>query len=388
MEASTGSIFRTYFDAYKVHYPQPLHKLKAVTCLQTCRTAARGGHVERCPEGHVTHVHYNSCKHRSCPQCNGLPGQRWLEKTEAKLLDCDHFHVVITLPHYLIILWWANPRLMADLLFKCATKTIRKLLADPKHLGAEVGMICTLHTWGRDLSRHPHLHCLVTGGGITENGDWKAVKNDYLLPYKVLRKCFRGCYVKALREAYKKGKLRLPRGLSETDLHKLIDKVASRVKWNTHICERYGHGKGVAIYLARYARGGPINNKQISINPEGQIVLRHKDHLTQRKKNTPLSTDEFMRRILWHIPEPRQHVARYYGLYHAKKSAIRASCRTKLGQAPEVAPPLLDCETYLEQLGVKIETHCNVCGARLVSELLIANQQAPPEEHQATKQAA
>ena len=143
MEATVGGLFREHFDDYQKRYPQPLHKLKAVSAMQRCRTAEMGGHVSRCPEGHVQEVHYNSCKHRSCPQCHALPTQRWLEQQKSRLLDCDHYHAVFTIPHYLIALWARNQRLMADLLFRCAMETLRELLSDPKYLGATVGILAT-----------------------------------------------------------------------------------------------------------------------------------------------------------------------------------------------------------------------------------------------------
>jgi len=235
MEATVGGIFREHFDEYQKRYPQPLHKLKAVSAMQRCRTAEMGGHVRRCPHGHVEEVYYNSCKHRSCPQCSSLPTERWLEKQKAKLLECDHYHVVFTMPHYLIALWWCNPRRMADLLFQCATETLRELLADPKYLGATVGILATLHTWGRDLIRHPHLHCLVTGGGCSPSGQWIGVSGEFLLPYRVVRKILRAKYVAGLRKAYEAGELKLPRGLGERGFEALMSKVGRRVKWNTRI---------------------------------------------------------------------------------------------------------------------------------------------------------
>ncbi len=187
-----------------------------------CRTAAMGGHVTRCPNGHIEQVHYNSCKNRSCPQCNSLPTERWLDKQKAKLLECDHYHVIFTVPHSLIALWWCNQRLMSDLLFRSASETLKELLADPKYLGATVGILATLHTWGRDLSRHPHLHCLISGSGRTDTGEFKQSTSDYLLPYRVLRKLFRGKYVAGLRKANKVGKLQLPRGLSEAAFEQVL----------------------------------------------------------------------------------------------------------------------------------------------------------------------
>ncbi len=167
MTATVGSVFRDHFEGYNKSYPQPLFKLKAVSAIIGCRTAAMGDHILRCPNGHIETAHYNSCKHRHCPLCNALPSARWLEGRQAIVLDCDHYHAIFTLPHYLLALWEYNNRLVGDLLFSCSVDTLRKLLDDPKYLGANVGILAALHTWGRDLAKHPHLHLLITGGGWT-----------------------------------------------------------------------------------------------------------------------------------------------------------------------------------------------------------------------------
>jgi len=378
MEATVGGVFRRHFDDYKDRYPQPLHKLKAVTAIMRCRTAEMGGNVSRCPHGHVEEVHYNSCKHRSCPQCNSLPTERWLENQKSKLLDCTHYHAIFTLPHYLIAVWWCNQRLMGVFLFRGSTETIRELLADAKYLGATVGILASLHTWGRDLSQHPHLHLLITGGGWSPEGEWTPVTGDFLLPYRVVRKLFRGKYVAALRKAHEAGELQLPPGLSDADFEHLLTKVGRRVKWNTHICEPYSHGVGVATYLARYARGGPFRNTQIQQLDEERILFRYTEHRTHRKENKRLSIDEFQRRILWHIPEKGQHIIRYYGLYHGQKAAIRAHCRDHLGQLPEQKPEPLDWQTFLERLGIQPVTKCPICGATLENTPLERRQGAPP----------
>ncbi len=381
MKSTVGSLFRDHFEEYNQRYPQPLFKLKAVSAFMRCRTAAMGGHLQCCPNGHIEKAHYNSCKHRNCPLCNALPSARWLEKQQAMLLDCDHYHAIFTLPHYLLALWRHNTRLMADLLFRCAIETLRKLLDDPKYLGASVGILACLHTWGRDLNQHPHLHLLITGGGWTPERTWKAVSGDFLLPYRIVRKIFRAKYVEALNQAFQAGELQLPPGLQAKDFERLMKKVASRVKWRTHFCEPYAHGKGVVTYLARYVKGGPFKNQQIQFDTDERITFRYTDHRDNTKKPCTLHHDEFMRRILWHIPEKGHQRIRYYGLYHSHKKALRQQCREQLGQylEPE-AKVVLSWEQYLAQLGVNPLANCPVCGARLIQSALpvTPHQQAPP----------
>ena len=241
MEATLQNILQQRFKTYARQHPQPLHKHKTVQALMDCRTQVLGGHMQSCPQGHIDRIWYNSCKNRSCPKCSALPTERWLNSQKARLLDCDHYHVIFTLPHQLHALWWANNRIMTQLLFQAATSTLTELLNDKKYLGAKPGILASLHTWGRNLSRHPHLHCLVTGGGINHNNEWMPVKNGYLLPFRVVRSLFRGRFIAALRNAFRKGTLDLPTELNESTFHGLLNRLAKKTQWNVHIQERYAH---------------------------------------------------------------------------------------------------------------------------------------------------
>ena len=171
-----------------------------------CRSVALGGDVKKCPKGHGEGVWYNSCGHRSCPQCSHLRKERWLEKHKARLLACEHFHVIFAIAHEFDELWRLNTRLMNEVLIRSARDTLFELLADERHLGAQVGVMMALHTWGRTLSLHPHVHCLVTGGGITSSGKWQAVTNGYLLPVRVVRLIFRGKFLDGVGKALDGGR--------------------------------------------------------------------------------------------------------------------------------------------------------------------------------------
>src|SRR5262249_33419090 len=166
--------------------PRPALARRAACPIGQRRTAALGGHVQACPDGHVSRIWYNSCRHRSCPQCAYLQTERWLVLQRARLLACDHYHVIFTLPHDLNPLWLANVPLMTTVLFQAVRDTLCTLLADPKYLGAQPGIIAALHTWSQTLMLHPHIHCLVTGGGLTPMGQWVAVRNGFLLPARVV----------------------------------------------------------------------------------------------------------------------------------------------------------------------------------------------------------
>jgi hypothetical protein len=227
-----------------------------------CRTAALGGHVQACPDGHVSRVWYNSCRHRSCPQCAYLQTERWLARQRARLLACDHYHVIFTLPHDLTPLWLANVQVMTTLLFQTVRDTLCTLLADPQYLGAQPGILAALHTWSQTLVLHPHVHCLVTGGGLTPDGQWQAVRQGLLLPARVVMAVFRGKMLDAIRQAYAREALVLPEGLRPQPFVNLLNRLGhpTKTRWNVRIMERYRHGAGVVTYLARYVRGGPIKH--------------------------------------------------------------------------------------------------------------------------------
>jgi Putative transposase/Transposase zinc-binding domain len=204
-------------------------------------------------------------RHRSCPQCAYLQTERWLALQRARLLACDHYHVIFTLPHDLNPLWLANVPVMTALLFQAARDTVVELLADDKYLGAQQGIIAALHTWSQTLVLPPHLHCLVTGGGLTPDGQWQAVRNGFLLPVRVVMAVFRGKMLSALRRACERDELVLPEAMRPQQFLNQLNRLGHPRKTRWHVCimERYAHGAGVVTYLARYLRGGPLKNARL-----------------------------------------------------------------------------------------------------------------------------
>ena len=349
---------------------------KAVEQICRCRTAALGGHTQVCPEGHVKRNWYNSCKHRACPECNFTSVERWLDKQKARLLKCDYYHVIFTIPHELHPLWLFNASSMTNLLFKAIRNTLFELLGDPKYLGAEPGVTIGLHTWGQMAALHPHGHCLVTGGGLTPDGVWKAVKNGYLLPGRVARDLFRGKMLAAIRHEVEHEKLTIPTGTRPQQVLNLLNKLG-RVKWNVCIQERYAHGNGVLTYLGRYMRGGPISNRRIISWTEEKVRLRYKDYREseeggKRHKYLELSTDEFLRRLLLHIPEPGRKVVRSFGLYAGCRRDDLNLCREMLDQEPVQEVKVRKWQDCVSRLGDKDPSRCPVCGARMVQREVIA----------------
>ena len=338
-----------------------------------CRTAAMGGHVRACPEGHETRVHFNSCRHRACPQCGRSRVESWLAARLAQLLPCDHYHVIFTLPHELEPLWHAQRARMQDLLFGCVRDTLLELLGDAKYLGARPGVIATLHTWGRTLSFHPHVHCLVTGGGLSASG-WKPVRNGYLLPVRVVRKLFRGKLLAALRQALAQGRLLLPSGFSRVRLESLLRLLGTRT-WNVHLRERYAHGRGVLVYLGRYLRGGPIPNRRLVALTDHAVVFRYTDHRDAKSKLLSLPIEHFVQRLTWHVPEPRLHLVRYWGLYARDRSAEREAARAEIGPpAPCAGSPTASRAAR----PTPADTPCTTCGRVLVLVAVWTRGREPP----------
>jgi hypothetical protein len=373
------SIFEQHFGAYAAVHRLPLRFHKAAAALMACRTAALGGHVQACPEGHEQRVWYNSCKHRSCPQCAYLQVEQWLASQQARLLACDHYHVVFTLPRELHALWRTNRRRFADLLFRAVRDTLFTLLADPRYLGATPGLIAALHTWGRTLCLHPHVHGLVTGGGWTADGAWKPVRGGFLLPVRVVAALFRGKLLAALREGLRHGTLRVPDGARPQAVANELNRLG-RVRWNVYLKERYPHGRGVVTYLARYLKGGPIANPRLLAAEEGAVTFRYTDHRDGRRKAMTLAADDFLGRVLEHVPPPGSHGVRAYGLYAASKRAWLDRARDLLGQPPAEPPPVLTWQEVWIDGGDADPTRCTVCGRPLVCTLPVPRRRPPPLE--------
>lgn len=366
MEATLQDIFSQSFSAYARNKKLPHKHYKAANAIMRCRTSSLGGHLYRCPQDHEQQIQYHSCKHRSCPLCNALPKARWAAAQQTRLLACDHYHVIFTLPHELLDLWRYNSRWLADQMFQACRDTLIMLLSDPKHLGALPGIMMTLHTWGRTLSLHPHIHCLVTGGGLDHARHWRALKYDYLLPVAVVKSVFRGKLLSRLWEALTARRLILPPWQTPAAIQRLLRQLNDK-KWNVRLQERYTHGQGVMLYLSRYVKGGAIGNKRITQTTPTTVTFQYKDHHDNAHKTLTLKRRHFMARVLWHVPETGQHTVRHCGLYSHRSRAKRNLCRASLGQAPEaetVAP--LEWQRFLTDLGQGNKGKCSQCGRPLL----------------------
>ena len=326
------TIIKTAYQAYEATHSLPYHVRKAAQALMKCRTAELGGHVQACPEGHYHRQWYNSCRHRVCPQCNWLQIEQWLQKQNERLLRCAHYHMIFTLPHELNEIWLQNVRRMTNLLFIAVRDTLYEFFKDERHIGGKPGIIATLHTWSQTLILHPHIHCLLTEGGLKEDGGWVSTRlKGYLLPVRAVMALFRGKLLAYIDRAVEKGELTLPEGMTIQRWRNLKNKLG-RKKWNVHIRERYDHGKGILIYLSRYMRGGAISNKRIASYTEKGISFQYRTSEASKQGVMTLSAADFIQRYFLHVPEPHTKVVRSYGLYAPTAEDELSLCRYRFGQ--------------------------------------------------------
>ena len=350
--------------------------------MLACRTALLGGHVHACPEGHLERIWYHSCRHRLCPPGAWVQVERWLARQKARLLACEHDQVICTIPHELNALWLAHVAVMSGRLFASVHDTLLELLDDAKYLGAQPGIIATLHTWSQTLGLHPHVHGLVTGGGLHAAGQWVAVRHGFLRPMRVVMAVCRGQLRAAMHPSLQHGQLTLPEGKSRQQLENLRHKLG-RQQWHVPIRERYPHGQGVLVYLARYLRGGPLSNRRLRACDGQQVVFAYEERAKgaggqaqQRTMDVPL--EPFIGRWLLHVPPAGAVRVRCWGLYAHTQGDALAQCRQQVGQGPVEDPELLDGLREGAAWGEAPPERCPVCGQRLVCTALIPRAGAPP----------
>jgi hypothetical protein len=285
---------------------------------------------------------FHSCRNRGCTICNKKGQNQWLEKQKNRLLNCGHFHLVFTLPSEYHSLWLYNRKWFINTHFKVVSETLKILLHEPtsskdngkKHLGATTGFISVLHTWGRKLNLHPHIHCIITAGGLTNKGVWKKCEGDYLVPIRAIKVLYRGKFQAYIKSLIQSDEINIPDTETKASLIRLHRSVFKK-EWSINIQKKYDHGNGVMNYLSRYLGASPIKPQQIIEADDKKITFTYKDHRESKIKLLSLTTDEFMKRYLMHQPERRVHTVRYYGLYSHQNKEKRQYCETILGRTKE-----------------------------------------------------
>ncbi len=324
-----------------------------------CRTAALGGHRDRCSGcGHQA-ISYNSCRNRHCPKCQGNARARWLAARSAELLPVPYFHIVFTLPHELSALVLQNKRLLYDLLFRTSAATLLEVARDPKHLGADIGLLSVLHTWGQNLQHHPHVHCVVPGGGLALDGSrWVAASSRFFLPVHVLSRVFRGKFTAELRQLLLQNKLQFHGSLKELEAPERFQRFLRQLfskDWVVYAKPPFGGAEHVLNYLARYTHRVAISNHRLVSFKDDRVSFRWKDYAASSKQKVmTVSADEFLRRFLTHVLPKGLVRIRHFGLFaNRKRSASLLRCRFLLkvdAPPPQPAPSQIKCPLCSEPM--------------------------------------
>ncbi len=389
LKLEIADIFRYYGGDYRqTHRAELSHEQwRVMNAIEACRTATLGGHLEQCDRcGHERNA-YNSCRNRHCPKCQSLVREQWLDDRQAELLPTGYFHVVFTLPEPVAAIALQNKRVVYNLLFRATAETLRTLAADPKHLGAEIGFIAVLHTWGQNLLHHPHLHCIVPGGGLSPDGTrWIACRPGFFLPVRVLSRLFRRLFLEGLQQAFDRGELQFHASLETLQDPQNFTRYLAPVRnseWVVYAKPPFGGPKQVLAYLGRYTHRVAISNHRLVRAESGRVAFRWKDYRNgNRKKIMTLEADEFIRRFLLHVlPHGLQRI-RYFGfLGNRHRKEKLAQCRTLLNgeQPPERPPKSTDYRDRFETLTGRSLRQCPHCpggGMTIIASLL-----RPPRAH-------
>ena len=371
-----AEIFRRHGSAYRQAHDGHLGRVerRVMSAIELCRTAALGGHTEQCAECGLIRVAYNSCRNRHCPKCQGQARADWLADRQAELLPVPYFHIVFTLPAPVAAIAFQNKAVVYAILFKAAAETLRTIAADPKHLGAEIGVVAVLHTWGQTLHHHPHVHCVVPGGGPSPDGTrWVACRPGFFLPVRVLSRLFRRLFLEHLEAAFEAGDLRFAGDLAGLSTpaafaRRLAD--LRRRAWVVYVKRPFGGPEQVLAYLGRYTHRVAIANSRLVSLTDGQVAFRWKDYRRHgRARIMSLDADEFIRRFLLHTLPDGFHRIRHYGfLANGHRAAKLLLCRKLLAQSPPVVPPAPVAEPHddRDQRTSHVFDRCPCCGGPMI----------------------
>jgi len=376
-----ADVVRLHGEDHRRTHPLSAAQDKVLRRIATCRTAALGGHVDECGRCGHQRISYNSCRDRHCPKCQGPQRAQWLEQRLERLLPVPYFHVVFTLPDDLNPLLLRNKKVGYRILFDAASKTLRQIAGDPRHLGAEVALTAVLHTWGQNLLFHPHLHCVVTGGGLAPDGTrWIAARDRYFLPVKVLGKLFRGKFLAMLDDAYKSGTLDLVGSTASLANPKAWAALRDRLynkDWVVYAKPPFGGPEQVFRYLGRYTHRVAISNHRLIRLTNGNVTFSVRDYADDgRRKNLTLKADEFLRRFLLHVLPGNFVRIRHYGLCAARNVRTKLVTAQNLlePQRDEASPEPPEIQTWFErfaaQTGIDVMA-CPCCGRPLFRREII-----------------
>jgi Putative transposase/Transposase zinc-binding domain len=377
--------FRRYGEDYREKHGASMStaQQRVMTAIEVCRTAALGGQIEQCDACGHQRICYRSCRNRHCPKCQSLARAEWIEHRRAELLNCEYFHVVFTVPEEIAAIAYQNKELVYRILFRATAETLRTISADPKHLGAEIGFFAVLHTWGSNLLFHPHLHCVVPGGGISPDGTrWIFCKPGFFLPIRVLSRLFRHLFLEQLQTAYDSSQLQFFAALQYLQGRRQFASYLARARkaeWVVYAKPPFAGPQQVLDYVGRYTHRVAISNNRLLDIEAGQVRFRWKDYRDKgQQKTMRLSAEEFIRRFLLHVlPDGFQRI-RYYGFFGNRYRQTKlARCRELLGMAaPTAVLTSGDYRDLHEELTGTSLRECPIChrGHMVIIEIVDANR--------------
>jgi hypothetical protein len=348
-----------------------LLQLKVMSAIESCRTAALGGHVARCEDCAHTTIAYNSCRNRHCPKCQAAAAREWLAAREAELLPVPYFHVVFTLPSAIGDVAYQNKAVIYDLLFKASSEAMLTIAADPKHLGARIGITSVLHSWGSAMTHHPHVHMIVPGGGLSMDGSrWISCRPNFFLPVFVLAKLFRRLMLEKLLAAHEVGRLQFFGSLAYLADAKAFAAFLAplrKKRWFVYAKRPFAGPKAVLAYLSRYTHRVAISNRRLIAVDEHSVTFTVKDYRIEgpgRYTTMTLAVDEFIRRFLIHVLPTGFHRIRHYGLLASgKRPETIAKARQLLG----LAAPIVEVAVEIDPAAAQVLAHpCPCCGGRMI----------------------
>jgi hypothetical protein len=350
-----------------------LGQLKVMSAVESCRTAALGGHVARCEDCAYTTIAYNSCRNRHCPKCQGAAARAWLAEREAELLPVCYFHVVFTLPAPIADIAYQNKAVIYDLLFKASAATVLTIAADPKHLGARIGITAVLHTWGSAMIHHPHVHMIVPGGGISLDGKrWVSCRPGFFLPVQVLSRLFRRLFLEKLVAAHQVGRLKFfgnHAPLAERKAFATYLAPLRKIKWYVYSKRPFGGPEAVLAYLSRYTHRVAISNSRLIAFDHKGVTFKYKDYRVDgraRYKVMTLATHEFIRRFLIHTLPRGFHRIRHYGLFAKTCYAHNIARARELLAAPKPQGEPADADSTDGNQPQTLSHPCPCCGGRMI----------------------
>lgn len=374
-----ADVFRQIGPAYRQEHADALSggQLRVMRDIERCRTAALGGHVEQCDACGHQRVSFNSCRNRHCPKCQSLTRALWLEDRQAEVLPVEYFHVVFTVPQEVAAIAYQNKAVVYDILFRATAETLRTIAADPKHLGAEIGFIAVLHTWGQNLMHQPHLHCVVPGGGVSLDGKrWVGCKPGFFLPVRVLSRLFRRVFLAHLCNAFDSKKLEFFNTLADLQAARAFAAYlapVSNTEWVVYAKPPFGGPDQVLAYLGRYTHRVAIANSRLLSFDDGEVAFRWKDYRHEsQQKVMRLQAHEFTRRFLLHVlPLGFQRIRQYGLLANCTRKVKLANCRELLNLlAPEpsqTGEPEDYRDRYQRLTGVSLRDCPACCKGQMIS---------------------